>query len=70
MPVKSKTKLGGKTLYEFGKTPIMSTYLVYLGVGEWEYLTGKIGKTQIRVVTTKGQQIKRQVLHLTWAKNY
>ena len=34
MPVKSKTKLGGKTRYKFGKTPVMSTYLVYLGVGE------------------------------------
>jgi tricorn protease interacting factor F2/3 len=30
MPVKSKTRLGGKTLYKFGKTPVMSTYLIYL----------------------------------------
>jgi tricorn protease interacting factor F2/3 len=58
MPVKSKTKLGGKTLYKFGKTPVMSTYLIYLGVGEWEYLTGKVGKTQIRVVTTRGNKSK------------
>ncbi|MFQ5440369.1 MAG: M1 family metallopeptidase [Nitrosopumilaceae archaeon] len=58
MPVKSKTKTGKKTLYKFGKTPIMSTYLVYLGVGEFEYLNGKIGKTQIRVVTTKGNKSK------------
>ncbi len=58
MPVKSKTKIGGKTLYKFGKTPVMSTYLIYLGVGEFEYLTGKVGKTQIRVVTTKGNKSK------------
>ena len=58
MPVKSKTKLRGKTLYKFGKTPVMSTYLVYLGVGEWEYLASKIGKTQIRVITTKGNKSK------------
>jgi len=58
MPVKSKTKIRGKTLYKFGKTPVMSTYLVYLGVGEWEYLTGKIGKTQVRVVTTRGNKSK------------
>ncbi|NOQ44178.1 MAG: M1 family peptidase, partial [Nitrosopumilus sp.] len=58
MPVKSKAKLGGKTLYKFGKTPVMSTYLIYLGVGEWEYLTGKVGKTQIRVVTTRGNKSK------------
>lgn len=58
MPVKSKKKLGNKTLYKFETTPVMSTYLIYLGVGEFEYLTGKVGKTQIRVVTTKGNKSK------------
>jgi len=58
MPVKSKTRIGRKTRYKFAKTPIMSTYLIYLGVGEFEYLNGKIGKTQIRVVTTKGNKSK------------
>ncbi len=58
MPVKLKKKLGGKTLYKFEKTPIVSTYLIYLGVGEFEYLSGKIGKVQIRVVTTKGNKSK------------
>lgn len=32
MPVQSKKKLKNKTLYKFAKTPIMSTYLIYLGV--------------------------------------
>ncbi len=50
----SKKKLGIKTLYKFAKTPIMSTYLVYLGVGEFEFLSGKLGKVAIRIVTTKG----------------
>ena len=58
MPVKTKTKLGNKTSYKFSKTPIMSTYLIYLGVGEFEYLNGKVGKIQIRVVTTKGNKSK------------
>ena len=58
MPVKSKKKIGNKTLYSFSKTPVVSTYLIYLGVGEFEYLTGKIGKIQIRVVTTKGNKSK------------
>ena len=58
MPIKSKKKIGKKTLYKFDKTPIMSTYLIYLGVGEFEYLTSKIGKIQIRVVTTKGNKSK------------
>ncbi|MDH3656672.1 MAG: M1 family metallopeptidase [Nitrosopumilus sp.] len=58
MPVKSKKKLTSKTIYKFGKTPTVSTYLIYLGVGEFEYLTGKIGKVQIRVVTTTGNKSK------------
>ncbi|MGH1569158.1 MAG: M1 family metallopeptidase [Nitrosopumilus sp.] len=58
MPVKSKKKMGNKTLYNFSKTPVVSTYLIYLGVGEFEYLTGKVGKIQIRVVTTKGNKSK------------
>ena len=58
MPIKSKKKVGSKTIYKFGKTPVVSTYLIYLGVGDFEYLTGKIGKTQIRVVTTKGNKSK------------
>ena len=58
MPVKSKKKIKTKTLYTFQKTPLVSTYLIYLGVGEFEYLTGKAGKIQIRVVTTKGNTSK------------
>ena len=54
MPVKTKKKTGNKTTYNFQKTPLVSTYLIYLGVGEFEYLSGKAGKIQIRVVTTKG----------------
>jgi len=56
MPVKSKKKIGSKTIYKFIKTPIVSTYLIYLAVGEFEYLTGKIGKILIRVITTKGNK--------------
>ncbi len=58
MPIKSKKKIGTKTIYKFYKTPTVSTYLIYLGVGEFEYLTGKSGKIQIRVITTKGNKSK------------
>ena len=58
MPIKSKKKTGSKTIYNFSKTPVVSTYLIYLGVGEFEYLTGKVGKIQIRVITTKGNKSK------------
>lgn len=58
MPVISKKRIKNKTLYTFAKTPIMSTYLIYLGVGEFEYLASKIGKIQVRVITTKGNKSK------------
>ncbi len=58
MPVKSKKKIGNKTIYKFFKTPLVSTYLIYLGVGEFEYLTGNSGKIKIRVITTKGNKSK------------
>jgi len=58
MPVISKKKIGKNTLFKFSKTPVMSTYLIYLGVGEFEFLKSKIGKTHVRVVTTKGNKSK------------
>lgn len=58
MPIKSKKKIKSKTVYNFSKTPVVSTYLIYLGVGEFKYLTGKVGKIQIRVITTKGNKSK------------
>ncbi|MGI0004735.1 MAG: M1 family metallopeptidase, partial [Candidatus Nitrosotenuis sp.] len=56
--ITSKKKLGNKTKYRFAKTPIMSTYLLYLGVGEFESISSRIGKTLVRVVTTRGNSSK------------
>jgi tricorn protease interacting factor F2/3 len=56
--IASRKKLGNKTKYKFAKTPIMSTYLLYLGVGEFESISSRIGKTLVRVVTTKGNSSK------------
>jgi len=58
MPVISRKKIGKKHLYKFSRTPKMSTYLVYLGVGEFEFLTGKLDKLLIRIVCTKGNKSK------------
>lgn len=52
MPIKSKRKFGKKTRYTFATTPVMSTYLVYLGVGDFEYLSGKQANITVRVITT------------------
>ena len=58
-----------KQLIQFSKTPPVSTYLIYLGVGEFEYLTGKSGKIQIRVITTKGNKSKGK-FSLDLGKNF
>src|SRR5579883_1260275 len=55
MPIISKRNIGKKTLYHFDTTPIMSTYLLYLAVGEFESISTKSGKTLIRIITTKGK---------------
>src|SRR5574342_263713 len=76
MPVLSTKKIGKKTLYKFSRTPVMSTYLLYLGVGEIEYLKGRDEKTKIRIVTTKSKknlgklslQFTKQFLK--WYENY
>ena len=52
MPIENTETVKNGTKYVFKTTPKMSTYLLYLGVGEFEYLTGK-GK--VRVVTTAGK---------------
>ena len=56
MPQKTKKKFGTKTLVEFERTPVMSTYLLYLGVGEFEFLETKLRNIKIRVVTTRGKK--------------
>ncbi|MGB9002200.1 MAG: M1 family metallopeptidase [Nitrosotalea sp.] len=56
MPVVSKKKLDKKTSFRFDTTPVMSTYLLYLAVGEFEFLQGKLGKTLVRIVTTQGKK--------------
>ena len=56
MPLLEKRKVGKKILFKFMRTPVMSTYLLYVGVGEFEFLRGKLGNTMIRIITTKGKR--------------
>ena len=66
MPEKSKNNVNSKVLVEFQRTPIMSTYLLYLGVGEFEFLQDKLRNIKIRVITTKGNKKKARLsLELT-----
>jgi tricorn protease interacting factor F2/3 len=58
MPVESVSMEGDKKVVVFQKTPRMSTYLLYLGVGKFEEIKGKLGKTDIIVATMPGKVSK------------
>lgn len=55
-PQISETIKDGKKLVKFEKTPKMSTYLVYLGVGEFEWVEDYHNSVRIRVVTVPGKK--------------
>src|SRR5260370_13609917 len=47
MPIESETTEVGKKTFTFQKTPKMSTYLLYLGVGKFVQEKGRHGKTEL-----------------------
>jgi tricorn protease interacting factor F2/3 len=55
MPVETVRSDGEKKIVTFQKTPRMSTYLLYLGVGKFEVQAGKERGTDILVATTPGK---------------
>lgn len=56
MPQVSEKALGkNKKLITFAQTPLMSTYLLYVGVGEFEFLETRYRNVIIRGVTTLGK---------------
>ncbi len=55
-PIKSSKKAGKKKLVTFQTTPKMSTYLLYMGVGRFEYLRDNNGRVKIAVATTPGKK--------------
>jgi aminopeptidase N len=55
MPVTSKsTNAAGKTVWTFAESPKMSSYLLYLGMGNVERKTVMAGTVEIGVITRKG----------------
>jgi tricorn protease interacting factor F2/3 len=55
MPIESQSVDGDKKIVSFEKTPRMSTYLLYLGVGKFQSHTTKVGDTDIILATTPGK---------------
>ena len=55
MPATSVTPAaGGKQLYKFGETPIMSSYLLFLGMGDVERKTARAGNVEMGIISRKG----------------
>jgi len=62
MPVIStKAYSNGARLVTFDTSPKMSTYLLFLGMGELERMTAMSGKTEVGVMTGKGNVKKAQL---------
>lgn len=55
MPIESVTVDGGKKTVRFQKTPRMSTYLLYVGVGHFEEIRRKVGVTDLIVASMPGK---------------
>lgn len=55
MPLKETKNLNGKVHHVFQRSPKMSTYLLYLGVGKYEKLSGKAGKVLLNVYSVPGK---------------
>ncbi|BBG22748.1 M1 family metallopeptidase [Sulfuracidifex tepidarius] len=52
------SKSGEKVLYSFKETPKMSTYLLYLGIGDFEEVEDNSSSPKIIVATTPGKSAK------------
>ncbi|MFX1521253.1 MAG: M1 family aminopeptidase [Promethearchaeota archaeon] len=56
MPILEEKMLeNGKKVVRFERTPPMSTYLVFFGVGDFEFIEDSSVKTLVRVATTPGK---------------
>ncbi len=68
MPAISEERIGnGMKKVTFPPTPIMSTYLLYLGVGRLERVKSTLGKLRMSVITTQGKG-KLTALAMNYAK--
>ncbi|MDB5679419.1 M1 family metallopeptidase, partial [Sphingomonas bacterium] len=54
MPALVTRRADGTQLYSFRQSPVMSSYLLFLGMGDMERKTVMAGKTEIGVITRRG----------------
>ncbi|MBI5222989.1 M1 family metallopeptidase [Candidatus Micrarchaeota archaeon] len=61
MPIKETRIDGGKKVYVFESSPKMSTYLLYLGVGKFERVSGDAGNVKMNVYSVPGKSQYQQM---------
>ncbi len=49
---------GGRQRVRFADTPVMSSYLLFFSVGDYERITTQVGDTEIGVITRRGETEK------------
>ena len=54
-PVSSLSEKNGKSIFTFHRTPRMSTYLMYIGVGKYDHKDLSSGKTSIILTAPRGE---------------
>ncbi len=70
MPIiKEEPIAENKKLVKFSETPVMSTYLLYIGVGEFEFLEDKVDDVIIRIATTPNKKSQGK-LALEYTKKF
>jgi len=77
MPIKETSSLDrGKKMVRFEKSAKMSTYLLYLFVGNYESVEGRLGKLRLRAITVPGkvEQVRESIKYATkfldWQQKY
>ena len=77
MPVKSTKRIGNRRkALSFLTTPSMSTYLLYMGVGMYDRITGNAGKLKVSVLTMPGMKkyaklpLKYAILAIKYYEKY
>ncbi|MDE1828305.1 MAG: M1 family metallopeptidase [Candidatus Micrarchaeota archaeon] len=77
MPIKETSNLDrGKKMVRFEKSAKMSTYLLYLFVGNYEAIEGRLGKLRLRAITVPGkvEQVRESlgyaIKFLDWQQKY
>jgi aminopeptidase N len=67
--IKTTEYIGKKKRVNFEETPRMSTYLLYVGVGDFDRVNGSSSRIQLSTITTKGKRMLAE-LPLDYAKKF